>query len=159
MKVIDNFLDNKDFVELKNIILCDEFPWFFQEHSIDPQAVSSPPQFTHNFLKDYRISNYFFCIEKILKKIDHSVMFRIKANLNTKTENIIETGLHTDVDRKGFHSAVFFVNDCDGYCRIGSEKISSEENKLVIFNSSLRHTGTSCTNQSRRVIINFVYKK
>ena len=64
MKVIDNFLDNKDFVELKNIILCDEFPWFFQEHSIDPQAISSPPQFTHNFLKDYRISNYFFVLKK-----------------------------------------------------------------------------------------------
>ena len=28
MKVIDNFLDNKDFVELKNIILSDQFPWF-----------------------------------------------------------------------------------------------------------------------------------
>ena len=155
MKIIENVLDKKDFNELKNIVLCDEFPWFFNDHSTESKV--SPPQFTHNFLKNYRISSYFFCLEKILQKIDHSVMFRIKANLNTKTENIIETGLHTDVDRKGFHSAVFFINDCDGYCRINNQKILSEENKIVIFNSSISHTGTSCTNKSRRVVINFVY--
>jgi len=159
MKIITNLLDKKDFVELKNIILCDEFPWFFNEHSIDSESINSPPQFTHNFLKDYRISNYFFCVEKILKKIDHSVMFRIKANLNTQTEKIIETGLHTDIDKKGFTSAVFFVNNNDGYCRIQNTKINSEENKLVIFDSSITHTGTSCTKNGRRVVINFVYKK
>ena len=35
-------------------------------------------------------------------------MFRIKANLNTQTEKIIETGLHTDIDKKGFYFSGIF---------------------------------------------------
>ena len=37
------------------------------------------------------------------------------------------------------------------------KKITSEENKLIKFNSQLEHTGTSCTDENRRVVINFNY--
>ena len=37
------------------------------------------------------------------------------------------------------------------------EKIKSEENKYVEFNSTIEHTGSSCTNQNRRIVINFNY--
>ena len=154
MKIIENVLDKKDFNELKNIVLCDEFPWFFNDHSTESKV--SPPQFTHNFLKNYRISSYFFCLEKILQKIDHSVMFRIKANLNTKTSKIIETGKHSDADKR-FTSAIFFLNQCNGYCKIGNKKVKSEDNKLLIFKSSEEHTGSTCTDLDRRMLINIVY--
>ena len=38
------------------------------------------------------------------------------------------------------------------------KKIISEENKLIEFNSALEHTGSSCTDKSRRVVINFNYQ-
>ena len=38
------------------------------------------------------------------------------------------------------------------------KKIKSEENKYVEFDSSLKHTGTTCTDQKRRVVINFNYE-
>jgi len=156
MQIIKNFLSEQNFSELKNIILSDEFPWYFNENSLN-SSDSSLPQFTHNFLKNYRTSNYFFCIEKILQKIEHSVLFRIKANLTTKTNNIIKKGFHKDIDKKGFKSAIFFINSCDGFCQIEDKKIFSEENKLLVFDSNIEHTGTSCTDKNRRIVINFVY--
>ena len=36
-------------------------------------------------------------------------------------------------------------------------KISSEENKLLIFNTGEKHTGTTCTNSFARIVINFNY--
>ena len=33
----------------------------------------------------------------------------------------------------------------------------SEENKIVTFDSDIEHTGSSCTNKKRRIVINFNY--
>ena len=35
--------------------------------------------------------------------------------------------------------------------------IDSVENRFIMFNSQLEHTGTTCTNQKRRIVINFNY--
>ena len=84
--------------------------------------------------------------------------FTSEANLNTQTSKIIETGEHTDEDKR-FTSAVFFLNSCNGYCKIDNKKIKSEDNKMVIFNSNKKHTGSTCTDVDRRMLINFVYIK
>ena len=60
-------------------------------------------------------------------------------------------------DDDGFKSAILFINDCNGYCRIGNEKIYSKENKLVLFDSKTKHTGSTCTDKSRRIVINFIF--
>jgi len=36
-------------------------------------------------------------------------------------------------------------------------KLDSLKNRIVIFDSNLEHTGTSCTNQFGRLVINFNY--
>ena len=82
---------------------------------------------------------------------------RIKANLNEQTDEIIETGYHTDYEDSRLKSAVYFLNTCDGYCKVMNKKIYSVENKIVIFNSNVLHTGSTTTNEKRRILINFIY--
>ena len=52
-----------------------------------------------------------------------------------------------------------YLDNSNGYTKFkNGKKIKSEENKYVEFDSSLKHTGTSCTDKKRRVVINFNYE-
>lgn len=159
MKLIENYLNDQEFDKLKNVLLSEHFPWFFCEKAVNELDVSHP-QFFHNFFLDHLTSPYFSILLPILKKINPLAINRIKANSTLITSTVIETGLHPDlnIDEKGFTSALYFVNTCDGYCRIGNEKIYSKENSMLFFNSSVIHTGTTCTNAARRVVINMIYR-
>jgi hypothetical protein len=79
------------------------------------------------------------------------------SNLNFRTEKVLETGMHPDSDDKRFMSSVLFINTNDGYSRIGTEKCPSTENTLITIPSHQEHTGTTCTNAPRRLILNIVY--
>jgi hypothetical protein len=153
--IVENYLTDVDFKLLKEMILSADFPWYFNNESI--QEKPSHFQFTHTFYKDDMKNNYYPLVEKIVAKLNPHCLLRIKANLNTQTDQIIETGEHVDTHDKRFTSAVFFINNNDGYCRVGDQKIYSKENTIIIFNSNTIHSGTTCTNNSIRVLINFVY--
>ena len=153
-KVTDNFLTNDEFVFLKNKMLSNDFPWFFNEHSCEDDV--SHYQFIHIFYNQNK-RPFYETVEPLVKKINPTTIERIKANCNTKTSELIETGLHQDSLNKKFTSSVFFINDCDGYCKVKEKKVFSKANRLVTFKSSAPHTGSTCTNKSRRVLINLMY--
>jgi hypothetical protein len=54
-------------------------------------------------------------------------------------------------------TAIFYLNTNDGYTIFekDGEKIDSLENRMLIFDSSERHSGTNCTDQKYRAVINF----
>ena len=82
----------------------------------------------------------------------------IKANLLFKTPTIIEHGYHVDYRTRPHQTAILYLNSNNGYTRFrGGKKITSEKNKLVKFDGSLWHTGSSCTDQQHRIVINFNY--
>tara|TARA_R100000664_G_C2742867_1_gene131081 strand:+ start:550 stop:1026 length:477 start_codon:yes stop_codon:yes gene_type:complete len=157
MNIYKNFLDKKDFKNLKDKIMGDYMPWFFNEGV--NQFNDKHFQFTFTFLKENKkncLDEHFKMLEPFLKKIKFNKLNRIKANLLTKTNRIIEHGMHTDQD-KGT-TGIFYINNCNGYTKFETgEKIKSEENKYIEFNSVLKHTGSSCTDKNRRVVINFNY--
>ena len=116
----------------------------------------------------------------ILDKINPISLWRIKANLLTKTSNIVENAYHHDISSfddenrktifpeklKQLTTSIFYVNTNNGYTefqdgRIAMEntKIKSVANRLVTFPASLKHRGTSCTDEKIRVVINFDYFK
>ena len=50
------------------------------------------------------------------------------------------------------------MNTNDGFTEFkNGDIIESIANRMVIFDSSLEHTGTSCTNKKRRIVLNFNY--
>jgi hypothetical protein len=164
MNIYKDFLPNSKFKEIESYLMSDQIPWFYS-----PGVVHVPgeySQFTFTFVREGKIN----CTEeqiKILKpvvdKLKVKILYRIKANLLTKTEKIVEHGYHTDYEKNTHQcnngsTAILYVNTCNGYTKFkNNKKVMSKKNKLVKFNTSVAHTGSSCTDEERRVVINFNY--
>ena len=76
---------------------------------------------------------------------------------------MVEHGFHTDFPTDSdfkFTTGILYINDNDGYTIFeNGEKVDSVRNRYVEFASDIRHSGSSCTNQKRRLVINFNYFK
>jgi hypothetical protein len=161
MNIINNFLPFSDFKNLeKNILHNDNFPWYFSD-GVNTDYDGNF-QFTHTFYKEHKIySNLFDFINPILSKLEITALLRIKANLTTKNEKLIEHGFHNDFKFKKnmvCTTAIYYLNDNNGYTKFkDGTKILSEANKLIYFNSDLEHSGTNCTDSQSRVVINLNY--
>ena len=158
MEVIQNFLDKKTFTNIKEKIMSDQMPWYFNDGV--NKLHDKNFQFTFTFVDEKGINcsqEMMSIINPILEKIKYNKLRAVKANLLTKTKDIIEQGFH--IDQSKGTTSIFYINNCNGYTKFkDGTKIKSEENKLVEFNSKLKHTGSSCTDKKRKVIINFNYE-
>ncbi len=159
MNIYKNFLSKKHFKKLKDEIMGHNFPWYFKD------GINKIPdknfQFCFIFINGEGEINCSDKIMNILKPILSKIKFKklnkIKANLLTKDISITEHGMH--VDQFEGKTGIFYVNTCNGYTRFeNGKKIKSEENKFVEFDSISKHTGSSCTDEKRRVVINFNYQ-
>ena len=82
---------------------------------------------------------------------------RAKANLYGRTKELVHHDNHADTNfsHKG---AIFYINSNNGFTVLedGTE-IKSVRNRLLLFDPSKPHHSTSCTDDKRRVNINFNY--
>jgi hypothetical protein len=156
-KVIDNYLNEGDHLILKTIMEANEFPWFFVNKKVSTDEGLFKSQFEHLFYINNNInSNFFNYVKPLLDKLKPKALIRIKANLNPPSEKIVESAYHKDQEFK-CKVAIYYVNDNDGYTLIGKEKILSKKNRIVLFNSDVKHFGTNSTNCNNRMLINFNY--
>ena len=84
---------------------------------------------------------------------------RIKAICVLRTPELIEFtwGFHTDFNNNEI-TAIYYINDNDGYTLFeDGTKVESVANRFVRFPCTTRHTGTTCTDTDRRLLINFNY--
>jgi hypothetical protein len=155
IKIIDNFLEKQYFNELEDTILGPMFPWFFQKGIVSPYDGYS--QFIHLFYTDYEPkTKYFGLIFPIFEILGASSVVRSKANLLIKTDNIIQHDFHSD--HPDCTTAILYLNTNNGKTIFedGTE-VESIANRLIVFNSNQKHTGTTCTDEYNRVVINFNY--
>ena len=156
-KIEDNYLNESDHLILKTIMESNEFPWFYVKKTVSTEEGLFKSQFEHLFYTKNNInSNFFKHLQPILNKLKPLSLIRIKANLNPPSENIVESAYHTDQKFK-CKVAIYYVNDNNGYTLIGKEKILSKKNRIVLFNSDVKHLGTNSTNCNNRMLINFNY--
>lgn len=155
-KVIDNFLDNSSFKQLQDVIFSDIFPWFYSEYKVGGETENLDNfQFVHMFYYDFSIQSGFFKnLQPLLEKLEPKAIVKIKSNLLPKTRDIIKFDYHNDVDFK-CTTGIFYLNTNNGSTYLENEKINSVENRIVLFDSRVPHTGTSCTDQKIRAVINF----
>jgi hypothetical protein len=162
-KIIDNFLPEVEFTELKNLMLGPWVEWAYNSFVAMPDSeLRNDPydfQFTHTFYyKGEPRSQWMTPIDPILQKINPSAIVRIKANLQPRTEKIITHQYHLDHNNFDGKTAIFYINTNNGYTIFeDGTKIESVENRLVVFNSNILHTGTTCTDQKVRCLINFMF--
>ena len=165
MEVIDNFLPFLQFKQLQSVILSRKFSWNFHDGIVGPN--DGQCQFTHVFFDiSYGgiLSNYYSLFDIVQQKLRVSRLDRIKSNLNPKTVFHRKGGYHTDQrnPREGYtlhqKTAVLYLNTNNGWTHIKRcGRVKSVANRVVIFDSNLEHTGVTCTNEKRRVIVNFNY--
>ena len=161
MKIIDNFLPQKEFNELQNIIISDSFPYYFSDFVSDPSEKkdSNMSYFLHTvYFNGKPTSECFPLICKyILPKLNIFSLLRIKINCYPRTEKKITHGKHVDFsEHKGSINAVLFsLNTCNGVTILEDGKeIKSVANRALFFDCMKPHSSTNCTDQKARFNMN-----
>ena len=154
MQVIDNFLSEGEFINLRDYISSTNFPWYYGLVTTDSKIA----QFVHTFYANDMPTPTYDDVAFLREKLNMASLVRIKVNLNPKTETlqVHEDAFH--IDYPDITTAVYYLNTCDGYTLFeDGTKVNSVENRIVIFDSNMRHTGTSCTNEAGRLVMNINY--
>ena len=167
MKIEDNFLDQSVFGELQTLMMGDGFDWLYSPIIDSTEDINNKNkfQFVHIFYAgNVPFSPYFKEMIPILNIIKPISLWRIKANLLTKTPKIVENEFHVDIGdateekQKQWTTSIFYMNTNNGYTEFeNGTKVESVANRMVTFPTNLKHTGTSCTDEKIRVVINFNY--
>ena len=133
------------------------FPWYFNDVKVKKNDKLFEYQFVHIFYNDNNVNSDFFNhLNSLIKKLKPLSLIRIKANCNPISNNLIKFGKHIDQKFK-CKTAIYYLNDNDGYTMIGDKKVESKSNRMVFFDSDKEHYGTNSTNCNNRMIINFNY--
>ena len=157
MKIIDNFLPEEEFKSIQSLMMGVEFAWFYTDGTVNP----GDGQFhmVHMFYQPEVGSNskHLDIWNRFMNKIEAKECTRIKANLTFRTSKPISTLYHNDYD--DMKTAIFYINTNNGYTEFESGvKVKSVANRVCIFDSNLKHRGTTHTQgDQHRIVVNFNY--
>ena len=165
-KIIDNLLSEELAEKIKNDLMSPMFPWFYNSQVVVSEPIGQIDslynyQFIHGFYRDHAShSPYLPNLKCIIDYLNPEALIRVKANLNPRTDvrHIFEYHVDFPGAPNDIKTAIYYVNSNDGVTIFedGTE-VESIANRLVIFDQKTRHTGTTCTNQKVRCLINFNY--
>jgi len=165
-KIKDNFLDQEEFDKIQTLIMGNEFPWRYTQnvtYDVKDKRYTGKEinkfQFVHMFYQNtIPHSAHYTMLVPIFEKLFPVALFRIKANLLTRTPNIVEHEFHIDMREEAFTTAIFYMNTNNGYTKLeDGTKVDSVANRMVTFPATMKHSGTTCTDEKVRVVINFNY--
>ena len=158
IQIIDNFLPEEEFKSIQSFMMGGEFRWFYCKG----RATRDDGLFLmiHMFFQPERgvKSEHLEIWNNFMNKLQAKKCKRIKANLTFKTPTIEPAPFHTDyTDLK---TAVFYINNNNGYTEFESGvRVSSVANRVCIFDSNLKHRGTTHTEpEPQRIVVNFNYE-
>tara|TARA_B110001454_G_C12547639_1_gene362184 strand:+ start:27 stop:605 length:579 start_codon:yes stop_codon:yes gene_type:complete len=182
IKIEDNFLGWSEFSKLQSLMMSTpdveqngkifHFPWTYNE-KIDFADDKDKFQFVHVFYHEHApASPVVEVINPIMEKLNVVAMVRIKANLLTRTPEIVVNKYHHDVsdydDQDGktiqpeklkqITTSIYYVNTNNGYTEFeDGTKVENVANRFITFPCNLNHRGTSCTDKKIKIVINFNY--
>ena len=158
MKVIDNFLNNKDFEYIRDQIISLKFPWYYNDNSNYAHDGIAQLTYSFYFWEDAtRVLGNIQLLKPILDKLNVKGLIKIKANLNFPS-SIKKPIYHTDTHFKKTKTAVYYLNSNNGGTQFKNKFVESKENRMVIFNTQTKHSAISHDNNKQaRFVINFNY--
>lgn len=165
IKVVDNFLDVNEFIELKNYIIVNgNLPWYIR-NSVGNIGSNDGYFLMHMFYNDFKpSSDHFKILAPLLENINPLSLIRIKSNFYPTTSEMIHHDFHVDFsnlhgDAISCKACLFYLNTNNGKTIFETgEEIKSIENRAVFFDPSIPHRSTTCTNDPiGRFNINFNY--
>tara|TARA_R100000664_G_C2664380_1_gene79157 strand:+ start:40 stop:561 length:522 start_codon:yes stop_codon:yes gene_type:complete len=171
IKIIDNFLPEEEFLNIKDLIEGREFPWYFNRSKI--HHGDGKFQHVHTFFKYEGVKNvndtvkielnspYLEIWNNFMNKIEATRCYRVKANMTLKLSSQIadDSDWHVDSQGDALKTAVFYINTNDGYTELESGvRVGSIANRVCIFDSNLKHRGVGHTSPDHhRIVVNFNY--
>ena len=160
IKILDDFLTKYDFENIKNKLTSNSFPWYYNDHVTDVKETNSSNfQFCHMFYERHvPNSDFMHLVSPVMEKLKMTATARIKANLLLKTKEIKIFDYHKDfLWNHKWWSAIYYINTNNGKTLFKNidKEIESKENRLIMFDGRLKHTGTTCTDKKNRIVINF----
>ena len=167
IQVIDNFLSERDFKPLRNV-LDSNIVWHYSEVLPNSCLLCDKKynyQYVHGVWCGQPESPYYKDIFPIIQKLNVRSLIRAKFNSICREEEIVIHGYHYDINfhdhPRGFgdsKTAVFYLNTNNGFTIFeGGTKVESVANRCVIFPAHYKHSGTTCTDVHRRLALNLVY--
>tara|TARA_R100001369_G_scaffold42971_1_gene69206 strand:- start:2299 stop:2799 length:501 start_codon:yes stop_codon:yes gene_type:complete len=161
VKIIDNFIDKDLYLQVKNTLFSDSLPWFSKKGTVNGKE-NDLNWFSHSIYNDFKPnSNIFSFMPEFIEKLKISSIIEIRTNLSFKTNKDFKTLWHTDYGYKNHKTAIFYFNtDTTGtvFKIKNKEKlIKSKENRIVIFDGSIKHCAYLNNKSEKRVVINFNY--
>ena len=165
-----DYLDKKTFKKIYDHLSGPNFPWYFNTDVVRPTTrkekgeFSDHYQFTHTFYWNGEWNSLAnkWVLDPFIDRLKPMSIIRIKANLQPKYTKTIEHGFHNDFvsDNAKITTAIFYVNSNNGYTLFeNGKKVKSIANSMCSFDSREKHTGTTCTDEKCRIVINFNYIK
>ncbi len=173
VKVIDNLISKHYLDHLQSHFLGENCEWFFNDNLTNDDSYESLDSFGFNMRlhwNGYFIGNFVGTLIRSLvfstqEKVEEFVerpqqIIRARADMTMYNPNKYRHELHTDFPYD-HTTAIFYMNNSDGntllFDRQGNdliEEIEPVENRLVIFDGLMQHTGHSPSNHKSRVLIN-----
>ena len=171
VQIRDDVLPEEELRKLQDVMLLDydkknnTIPWYIHKmYPTKQDAMCEQKEafyWIHTFHDRQRVeSEHFGILYPLLNKINPKALVRVRANCNTVTDRIIEHGHHTDLPEwANCMTSVFYLNTNNGYTLFEEDgsKVQSVENRLCTFPCSVRHSSTTATDVTQRVVINFNY--
>ena len=167
-EIINDFLEPKDFLEIKNFIISPRCQWRYvnfiahkdgRDNDRDGYFVHSfkdchPETFLDRFPESPNYALMTKIMIKIKEKVDYKNILRIRSSLYPRRDVQKTDPFH--VDYAFPHTVcIFYLNTNNGYTMFeNEEKIPSVENQLVMFDGQKKHCSVVQTDTSARYIIN-----
>ena len=160
----DNFLEDKEFKIIQDLLMGPELSWSCQEVLAHKNEIVKDGYFIHTFFLNQpeytrgTYSNQYNIFEPLLEKMNVDVLIRLRANNYPRTQKMVQHSFHVDYPFP-HKTAIFGINTNNGFTMIEkNKKIKSKANRMILLDGETRHCSTTCTDVRSRVnvIINYV---
>tara|TARA_R100000152_G_C6689520_1_gene121480 strand:- start:207 stop:740 length:534 start_codon:yes stop_codon:yes gene_type:complete len=162
LKILPNFLSKEDFKTTQTYFF-NKLEWKYNDTIAGVNDDLDNFQFVHTFFNirdpylEKGLSPHCHILKPILLKLAVFHLLRVKANLRPRTAVPVQSNMHTDLELNQ-RTAIFYLNTNNGYTLFeDGTKVDSIENTLLIFHGHRKHSGVSCTDQKRRIVLNINY--
>ena len=167
MKIIDDFLPNEIHQQYVDLLMSNDFPYYFIDGNNFLVANTDDFVFFHNLYgnpNNYNhtggeiISRYFnMLVMPLLGRLTFNGLLRARINLYTRKHEAIMSNMHQDLEER-HNVALYNINSNNGETVFQSgERVPSVANQMILFDGKLHHTVVPQTDTKLRINININY--